>query len=262
MKKMLAAPLLLFISQTSQATIINIDFLVDVTTRQAYSNGSWNADTSFTGQQFTLTVTLDSDNYMPGTVEFWSGQGVTYVQPSAYPIEFSATPFDDEINAVTPVLDYHGNTEYPASASLSGEFNYNQTFDSATVDQSFYRGSSLNYMNREGSNFYFASLSRNLGIGMHWADAPFTESDIAPLTLMEYLNMGMGQSYDFYQSVREGYTPNHGYEPWTYMDGGIQYFGSATMTSISAVPLPAAFWLFGSGLMGLISFGFRRSSRR
>jgi hypothetical protein len=31
--------------------------------------------------------------------------------------------------------------------------------------------------------------------------------------------------------------------------------------SISAVPLPAAFWLFGSGLFGLILFGKRRLSQ-
>ena len=37
---------------------------------------------------------------------------------------------------------------------------------------------------------------------------------------------------------------------------------SVTVTNVSAVPVPAAVWLFGSGLLGLISVARRRKTRR
>jgi hypothetical protein len=59
-----------------------------------------------------------------------------------------------------------------------------------------------------------------------------------------------------------GLTGNGGTNPLTSSLLKVSNLGSFTLTSagnlVSAVPLPAAFWLFGSGLMGLAGVGRRK----
>jgi hypothetical protein len=42
------------------------------------------------------------------------------------------------------------------------------------------------------------------------------------------------------------------------LDGGIQYSGYATVSNVSIVPVPAALWLFMSGLVGIFGYTFKR----
>ncbi|MCU7930501.1 MAG: hypothetical protein KZQ90_06850 [Candidatus Thiodiazotropha sp. (ex Codakia rugifera)] len=247
--------LLIALSQNTQAAIVNVDFLVDATSRHTSSGGAWVTDTSFTGQQFTLRLSLDSDNYSPGEVNNMSGLGITSVYSSLEPVAFGPTPFDTEINAVMPVLDYHGNPDTGSTGAFFSESSYNQSSNSASVIQSFNNNSGFYYY--DSSTRYLADLDRDTIIDLFWDDAPYTESDITPQSLVDSLNMGMGQTYSFFQGVHENYYDNFGGSPSNLLDGGIRYMGTATMSNISAVPIPAALWLFTSGLIGLLGFTFK-----
>jgi hypothetical protein len=208
--------------------------MVDATARRTSSGGVWVNDTSFTGRQFSLPVSLNTENYSPGVVEFWDGQGVTSVYSEVMPVEFGPPPFDNEINAVTPVLDYHGNTEYGPYGYCFGDFSYNRTFYSARVMQDFSQTSGFHYY--DSASRYIADLDRDTVIDLFWDNTPYTESDISPQSLVNLLNMGLGQAYSFRQSVQEEYREG-GSASFNLLDGGIQYGGYATISNLSVVPL-------------------------
>ena len=54
--------------------------------------------------------------------------------------------------------------------------------------------------------------------------------------------------------------PDGGYFAWLSVDpaGSRSGQGSALLRDISPVPVPAAIWLFGTGILGLIGFSKRR----
>lgn len=71
-----------------------------------------------------------------------------------------------------------------------------------------------------------------------------------------------GTTWTFGESARSEVYTFEGVEPgdgpvWTLYDE-VDYYGQASLTAISTVPIPAAVWLLGSGLIGLV--GFRRKS--
>jgi hypothetical protein len=47
---------------------------------------------------------------------------------------------------------------------------------------------------------------------------------------------------------------------FTELDTDIEYLHAITIGSIGAVPVPAAIWLFGTALIGLVGFGRRRNT--
>ena len=252
MKKLVLFTLLISLSHSAQAATVNVDFLVDATARHTTSGGSWVNDSSFNGQQFSVRVSLDTDNYSPGTVDSWNGHSSIY--SSVEPVRFGATPLDNEMNAVTPTLDYHGNAEYGPDGAYSADLSYSQTHNSATLWQGFSQTSGNYYYDRVSR--YMADFDRDTIIELIWDNAPYTESDIAPRSLVDLLSLGMGQSYSFIQTVSENYYESFGSSPSVLLDGGIRYTGYATMSNVSVVPVPAALWLFASGLVGL--FGYTR----
>jgi hypothetical protein len=231
-----------------------VDFLVDATARRTSSGGVWVNDAGFTGQQFSLRLSFDSDNYSPGDVDTWNGE--TSVYSEIEPVEFGATPLDTEINAVAPALDYHGNPEQGPSGAFFSDFSHDQSTDSALVWHDFSQTSGFYYY--DSASRYLADFDRETIIDLFWDDAPYSESDIAPQSLVDLLQMGMGQTYSFRQSVQEIYYDNFGLGSANLLDGGIQFDGYATLSNVSVVPIPAALWLFASGLIGFAGFTFKR----
>jgi hypothetical protein len=252
MQKSLLATLLISLSLTTQAAIVNVDFLVDATSRSTISGGSWINDSNYVGQQFSVRVSLNTDNYSPGTVDAWNGDSSIY--SSVEPVRFGATPFDNEMNGVTPTLDYQGNAGYGPDETYQASLNYNQYQDSVNLWQGFSQISGNYYY--DSASRYMADFDRDTIIELIWDNTPYTESDVTPRTLVDLLSLGMDQTYRFTQSVQESYYDNFNTSPHILLDGGIRYSGYATISSISAVPVPAAFWLFATGLVGL--FGYSR----
>jgi hypothetical protein len=84
------------------------------------------------------------------------------------------------------------------------------------------------------------SLFQNIQIdGYHWTGNEYDFSDAWGF----YFGLG-GQNYDM-----KTYSD---YYAWAVRDGDV--------AGMSAVPIPAAFWLFGSGLLGLIGVARRRAA--
>jgi len=253
--------IVLVVSSSANAAPVTVDFLVDIDRRSTSVNDQWVVDSNYTGQEFTLSVTFDSNGYNLGERDYWDGQGVTSYRPSIYPISASETPFDTEINSVQPTLDYHGDTETTFSGSVSGEYSYNQTFQRSTISQDFYLSSGVSYY--DSPSRYIASFERSISLGFRTFDETMTLGDIVPLSLEEYLDLGLGQTFSFRQQVDEDSNENWTYPggaEWITVDGGIRYSGNAIMTNVAVVPVPAAVWLFGSGLLGLVGVARRKKA--
>jgi len=108
---------------------------------------------------------------------------------------------------------------------------------------------------------YIGSFDRSISLVFRETDQTMTLDDITPLSLEDYLNLGMGKTFSFLQQVDEDSNENWTYPngaEWITVDGGIRYHGSAIMTNISAVPLPVSAWLFVSGLVGLVGLARRK----
>lgn len=88
---------------------------------------------------------------------------------------------------------------------------------------------------------YVEPLYQSAGNGTGWASISF-EVDIAGTNIGA--NTMYGDDYEFYL-----------YSPMSTPFGDVEYFvsdtGYFTLTAASPVPVPAALWLFGSGLIGL-----------
>ncbi len=253
MYKIIASGALLLASHMVFAATVNIDFLINVSTRYISSNNSWLQDSGFSGQQFILSVGFDSGSYTPGVLDYWDGQDVSSIRPEISPVSFSATPFDEELNAIQPALNYYGNEEISSPGTGFGEISYNGTFDNGTISQSYGKNKSVLY--RDIQTKYIADFDRNISIGFTNYNANLTVADIVPLSLDEYLNLGYGQTFRFFQSVEEDYNNDWpGSGSWITLDGGVRYEGAGTISNISVVPVPAAVWLFGTGILGLLTF--------
>ena len=229
---------------------------MDVTSRYTSSNNAWNEDLNFSDQQFTLTLKIDSDNYHPGNFDYWDGHRLSSYSPHIQSVGFGTTPFDEELNRRHPALNYHGNVENPFPGSSYGRVSYAQSYDRGTVSQTFHLDKGLWYRNYQTEDQ--AYFHRVIHINFTDYNANLSKADIVPLTLEEHLNLGYEQTFFFTQSVEENHNEQRPGNPWITLDGGVRYEGEATMSNISAVPLPATAWLFSSAFIGLAGFARRK----
>ena len=264
MYKQIALILILSSIQSVNAAIVTVDFLVDSISRYTISDSNWIRDTSYTGQQaFTYSVTFDSSSYEAGPFDYWDGQDVSSYRPEIYSINFGETPFDTELDSIQPVLSYEGGYT-PSTISDSsgyGEFAYNGTFDTGTISQNYYFNDGMSYWAERPSD-YRQYFERSISLNTRYDDDSMTASDIVEPSLEEYLNLGLGQTFDFTQTVDEYYQEEF-LGPWTHLDNGIRYSGSASISNITTVvPVPASILLFFSGLVGLAGFVARKGQSK
>jgi len=69
--------------------------------------------------------------------------------------------------------------------------------------------------------------------------------------------------YDFDESYLFDVNPSHTYELNIFaksLSFQVARTDTALQTELSAVPIPAAFWLFGTALIGLVGFSKRRKA--
>jgi len=245
--------LLLFLTPSIQAATVIVDFQINVAERYTSIDSQWVLDQSFiSNQSFILSASFNSEDYNAGTVDYWAPQDMTSVRPDADPLSFGSSPYDSELDNHTAVLDY-GSSQFYNSGYTSGSFSYNGSFDRGRIN--------LDFSQRYGSghwvgSYLAASYFNGISISYTDHDALLTAGDIIAYTLDEYLQFGAGRTFSFTQEARE----SHGSGVQSVLlDGGISYQGTASIASITTVPVPAAAWLFGSGLIGLI--GFARHKR-
>jgi hypothetical protein len=165
----------------------------------------------------------------------------------------------------------------PAHATINWTWNVNQTVYSAMPGDSVIFHASLENLVTSDENITFDNILSNWGSGsMSWNGVKLDNYVFGTLTPVNKnfsnqfagINLAPGGTwdFDFAQWFLAGDAPSGTFYPEfglnvhpTGLDG--YYFQTRTFTFIvntttSPVPIPAAVWLFGTGLLGL--FGVRR----
>lgn len=71
---------------------------------------------------------------------------------------------------------------------------------------------------------------------------------------------GIGFANPGFSTVADGYAMQDGKRGYAMIDGAFPGFNANFDFEVAAVPVPAAVWLFGSGLLGLVGVARRRKS--
>jgi len=79
------------------------------------------------------------------------------------------------------------------------------------------------------------------------------------MTAPEIISSGNENNY-LYNTQVTGYLSDGNYIDMSVTYNESHLHGGVTLNTVSAVPVPAAVWLFGSGLLGLIGFARRKKS--
>ena len=195
---------------------------------------------------FSFNLSFDLDPHVSGYVPIFS--------PSAF--------FDDAVSNMS--LNVDGNpywsadgTTYVAQTSPIYDQTAPEIWSWSDFGSTFTNPDELTVIDQFG--FELTTLVPD-GVGIHLADATRTLYDGQSLTDMlifdgsEFTDMLMILSWE----VPELYDPWG--DPINDYYGYYELEGTIENVRVSAVPVPAAAWLFGSGLLALIGMG--RKSRR
>lgn len=173
---------------------------------------------------------------------------------STFSIGVTNMTFGSPTNAVTGTLT---GTEGAPSGMISGSYFFAPW--TATAQAVFDTSGSHNWAGSSAQgaydyNFTLASGQAAFGLYFNWNN----NNEIAVLAIFD---CGDGSTGSTCTGIG-GTGPNGGVPmqngPFTGQDPSWQ--GSIVSGSISAVPVPAAVWLFGSGLMGLVGVARRRKA--
>jgi hypothetical protein len=236
---------------------------------------------NFSPQQFQITARF-SDDLLLASPNSSSLSKIDFL---------SASPFSNEINNATPYAS--DLFDLPDHVKLSSELSVNQQLPTTTrsvninhgkedlrnhsptpslTSKYFQKNTELKYTEYAANTFPFfpATGNRILAPG---ETTPITQLDSIDGLIALLSNLKNEQKiFSFYQGWEELHyqlvTCN--YFPGCMTTGnatyaaGVQYYGSATISSItevSEVPVPAAMWLMGSGLIGLAGLKKRKGLR-
>ncbi|MDH5570797.1 MAG: VPLPA-CTERM sorting domain-containing protein [Gammaproteobacteria bacterium] len=175
--------------------------------------------------------------------------------------EFEFTKFDGSLGTLNEVhIDYHMGAAFEAIFDLAlpqfVKLNYRLN-----------RESSLTTGRLENSYQYFTStnpdgniIARSVDIGTY-GTATFTRDNYsADPALSEFYMSTYDSSLSMVPYMRLSYEGGCCSVDWfALFDGSVEITYDYTPT-VSAVPVPAAIWLFGSGLIGLAGIARRRKA--
>ena len=251
-------------STVSSASIIALDFVVEVTKRElhngpggVYSGFNWVEDTGYGGEQFELSFQIDTDN-----IQSTSGLGALTAEAPL--VGFPATPFDAEIDDAfarwgwTTNSDPNQHTWHPLP-----KLHINQ--NSALIPpDALYGGVSItnNFSKIDGPDPYQSTsgVFRDLYLE--------TATDFLFVTLDDLLNGNLITEGDLQRVLNELQSPDAPLFTFTQKAGqwqgsgvayytgsdfveGVQYTGTARVKPAS-IPNPATSWLLLAGILGTL----------
>lgn len=235
----------------SAASIITFDFtgrLTVVMSGQVISNSSAATLSDPTGVQTPINASLTYDTDIGVTSSTLSvSMGDWWGSPATIHNITTTTISGTTIDALL-LGDWNGNYDMPAHIQWDASGLMNAISYGLQVGDKL-SGNSL-YRDYNSDHVYDPSelLTANLG-----SVTPYSDTLIA----------GMGVPLQYYAplaatSATQGFSDG----PFTglklYLDIGSG--NSMYVTSVSSVPIPAAVWLFGPGLLGLIGFAKRKKA--
>ena len=103
------------------------------------------------------------------------------------------------------------------------------------------------------------ATGRGLGTAGHWLDIFWPPVAIVPDTTSYLVFAGLNPNFGIHGATNNPYDRGQVYANAGFGSfPGFDYtFRTYSETGVSAVPVPAAIWLFGTGLLGLIGFSRR-----
>lgn len=246
-------------------------FNVDSTISTLDTSGSWNPTGT---SSFQVSVTFDETQYVHST---------------DFPIPSLVTSYQ----SLTAPMTAHSGESADALAPYSQAANLTASaggFTGALYQQGLYNGtneaSTLEFVSRI-SDYYDVGSPYIGGQGVEVQDVydysegfrlyynvgamlpvdPVAGSDVQDLLLGL---IGVNDAFTFNHFAKEltdtcliAISYCLGMQGGVYQTAsGLSYTGTATLVSVSAVPVPAAAWLFGSAVLSLFGVSFRRNAIR
>lgn len=235
--------LALLLSSTAFAAQVQVTFQVNSTTREVVDpqNNLFVNDPDYSPQEFTFSVILDSNNFSntvyptpPGPLD-----GKSVVSQSITP---PVTVFQNEID--NQVLT---NNTIPSSSSTS-VFNVSPFNGSSTT--------SLQVGDRGETVIDGITYRYDYSLDLVSYVSPYRLTTDDPVNFNQYIQFlkdlsTNGTSFSFLQSASQREFIYNPFGGDTLATSGVSYSGSATILSVTTVPVPAGAWLFGSALIGL-----------
>jgi len=241
---------------TSQASIINFDFTGRLIVADSLGGVMYNNGLAYTDISASLTfdtVTGVGGNSASNALSItMNGADFFGAPPTFHDVSMTRQGTSNLIDGVI-LVDWNGNYDMPLYIEwdATGLFN--------AVDLGLQTGDVLS-----GTNLYYDTNGNgvyDLGIDTYRADIgsaiPYSDTLTGPLPA--FFGGGGGGPAPMAATVNSiGLTTG----PFPGIKG---YFDIGTgnsihITSVSAVPVPAAVWLFGSGLLGLIGVARRKAA--
>ena len=171
----------------------------------------------------------DRDKIYPGGPMGWDAAKAWAAQLEYSGYDDWRLPSANLMNAANPCYATDGSCDmgYNNTTSDLGHIFYNN------LANQFGYGSSLNKNFTDGNSGASVSF-----LNLHWIH--WLGEEYAPGPHAAY-------TFHFSEGRQHAYEKQHGYYVWAVRDG-----------DVSAVPVPAAAWLFGSALLGLVGVKRRR----
>jgi len=259
---MISRTLLFFITTviSLQSTAAVVDIVFDIESNQRLvpvADGrfvTYNGDQSYINEQFQIKFRIDSDLFST-----YSDDG--YVSNSS--AQYDNPVVTDTSMAAQHVNTFQSPTELITSTNYKDLFVVSQTGNDPINENVIAATNTFEYLiTTEGDYRYYQSYRNGLSLTLDETSRLNNQGYIQNhddfVSLLEYL-MQNETAFSFSNLVEysEYTTYLRGVPDYTLAEG-VLYQGSATISSISTVPVPAAVWLFGSGLIGLVGMARRK----
>jgi hypothetical protein len=211
--------------------VLNVTWLQDAN----YAHTSGYAGTGITGAMDWATAMTWAADLVYGGYSDWRLPTNTPVNGSSFNYTYS---LDGSTDMGSNVTSPHSELAYMYHVNL-GLKGVSDTAGNDQSDFGIFGNGTYNGVDRNSHGQNNVGLVSDLQNWAYWSDIDFSPSPIDAWAFATYLGIQVNQNKIINQ-----------YYAWAVRPGDV---------TVSSVPVPAAFWLFGSGLIALASFTRRKN---